>query len=330
MKLDNLMTSRRSLALSFLTVTMTLLSACSQMGQAPLNSLSNVRAQNASAARDDWFSQLPPNLQSYYADARGKTGQALFDALHTITGRNYHALDYGAARAYLYGTADNFTFNNQTGVVDVYSNLFIPGSGGNGDKYREPNDANKDGTPNDFINAEHTWPQSFFNKNMPMVSDMHHLFPTLSKPNGMRSNHAFGMASEGRVVYTTSSGSKLITRGGRPPAVSFSSVIEEKDNTPFSNSDAVFEPGDSQKGNTARAMMYFYMRYKDANIRNGNFSSDFWAKRVGMFRDWAAKDPVDERERTREELIFEKQGNRNPFTDIPNLASLIGDDVMAK
>ena len=32
-----------------------------------------------------------------------------------------------------------------------------------------------------------------------------------------------------------------------------------------------------------------------------------------MFRLWSEADPVDEWERTRNERIFEAQGNRNPF-----------------
>lgn len=319
---------RRSLALSLLTLT--LLSAC-QAGPS-LNPPSTVRSQSAGvSARADWFSQLPANLQAYYADARGKTGQELFDSLHEITGRNYRALGYGEARNFLYSTADNFALNGKTGVVDVYSNLFIQGSGGNGNDYRERGDENKDGTPGDFINAEHTWPQSFFGKAMPMVSDMHHLFPSLSKPNGMRGHHPFGLSSEGQTVYSTISGSKLIVRSSKRSPIAVTAELDDKEVTPFSNQDSVFEPGNSQKGNTARALQYFWLRYKDKAVRGGDFGPDFFSKRVAQFREWSEKvDPVDERERTREEFVFQKQGNRNPFTDIPNLASIIGDDVMAR
>jgi endonuclease I len=300
----------------------------------PLNpallSQNPARFQAASRVnRNDWFSQLPPQVQGYYAEARGKTGPELFKTLSTIISRNTTALGYGEARAYMYGTADNFSNRNRSGVVDVYSDLFIPGSSGNGNDYREQGDLNKDGTPGDFINCEHTWPQSFFNKQLPMVSDMHHLFPTLSKPNGMRGHHPFGMANEGRVVYSTISGSRLAVRGGR--ALSAATTPDsEKGMMPFGGEDAVFEPGNAQKGNTARAMLYFWMRYHTQNIRGGDFDArDFWNSRVSLFRQWAEQvDPVDERERTRHELIFKKQGNRNPFVDIPNLASLIGEQAM--
>ncbi len=327
--------NRTLLASSFLA----LLAACQSLPLSNgLNPALNQTALNPaqlqsfarSNARNDWFTQLPPALQSYYAEARGKTGAELLSALHTIISRNTTALGYGEARSYMYGLADNFSNGNQTGVVDVYSDLFIPGKTGNGNDYREQGDMNRDGTAGDFINCEHTWPQSFFNKQLPMVSDMHHLFPTLSKPNGMRGHHPFGMASEGRVSYSTISGSKLVIRSGRMSPSTAPDL--EKGLTPFSDSDAVFEPGNKQKGNTARAMLYFWVRYYDRNIRGGDFDAqDFWARRVPMFKQWAEQvDPVDERERTRHDLIAKKQGNRNPFIDIPNLVSLIGEANLQK
>ena len=42
---------------------------------------------------------------------------------------------------------------------------------------------------------------------------------------------------------------------------------------------------------------------------------------------WAAQDPVDPQEAKRHNQVAQKQGNRNPFVDIPNLAQLIGEDT---
>ncbi|PKL74765.1 MAG: hypothetical protein CVV27_18820, partial [Candidatus Melainabacteria bacterium HGW-Melainabacteria-1] len=128
---------------------------------------------------------------------------------------------------------------------------------------------------NDFINAEHTWPQSFFKEQMPMVADMHHIFPTLSKPNGMRSNHPIGMV-EGTVVYTTSGGAKLSARdktGRHNPEqvkVWFNLPYQQQPHDVLRNDFKVtFEPPDRHKGNTARALLYFYLRYHKQNIRQG-------------------------------------------------------------
>jgi len=93
--------------------------------------------------------------------------------------------------------------------------------------------------------------------------------------------------------------------------------------------DSVFEPGDRQKGNTARAMLYFYLRYYDQDIRGGDFQEQqFWDGKVSTFISWSSMDPVDEQEKRRHDLAFKKQKNRNPFVDIPGLAVLIGENVL--
>ena len=44
----------------------------------------------------------------------------------------------------MYSTLDNLKQNNVSGVYDAYSYQFIPGTGGNGDTYKEPGDLNQD------------------------------------------------------------------------------------------------------------------------------------------------------------------------------------------
>lgn len=290
--------------------------ACQSNVAAPqLNSFPGLAPtlQTFSQTRVDanWFEKLPPQLQAYYAPARGLTGEDLFDALHRIVSSGNRIDGYSQSKSYVYAVADNAereNSNTPAGIQTAYSQIFVPGRGGNGGSYKERGDMNRDGKSGDFINCEHTWPQSFFGKAHPMRADMHHLVPTFSVPNNRRGHFPFGMASNG-VRYSTSSGSKLATgnRGG-----------------------FVFEPNTPFKGNTARAMQYFYLRYYRSNIRQGDFErNEFWVSKVPMFREWSEKvDPVDAQEQYRNQKIFEKQQNRNPFIDIPNLASLIGDQVM--
>ncbi|PIQ28344.1 hypothetical protein COW36_04080 [bacterium (Candidatus Blackallbacteria) CG17_big_fil_post_rev_8_21_14_2_50_48_46] len=288
----------------------------------------------------DWYSGLSPQLQQYYAAARGKTGLDLFKTLSQIIAQNHRAMGYQDAKSYMYAAVDQVAAplrNAPGGVMDHYSNVFVAGQGGNGNIYLENGDENRDGQARDFINCEHTWPQSFFNKVDPMVSDLHHMFPTLSKPNAMRSNYPFGMSTGRQVVYSTSGGSKLavIDKTGKMSPAEITRIM----NLPYEkqphdvinrNFDIVFEPMNAQKGNTARAMMYFYLRYYNQNIRAGAFDEKaFWDSKVPMFIEWAEKvDPIDAQEQHRHELAFQKQGNRNPFIDIPNLGSLIGAQVM--
>ncbi|MFT5725391.1 MAG: deoxyribonuclease-1 [Bacteroidia bacterium] len=92
----------------------------------------------------------------------------------------------------------------------------------------------RSGANSNSFNCEHTWPQSLFNKNEPERADIHHLFPTDVNANGRRSNYAFGLVSN---PSWSEGGSKL--------------------------SGNTFEPRDAQKGDCARAMMYFAIRYQN-------------------------------------------------------------------
>lgn len=310
--------------------------------QAP-SDLSNVA--NSSSVRSDWFENLDPKLQAYYAEAKGLTGEALFDALHTIISKGNKIQGYGDSKSYMYAVADNVTVNGKTGLYDAYSDIFVPGSGGNGDSYKESGDQNKDGKAGDFINCEHTWPQSFFSKSLPMVADIHHLQSTMSVPNNRRGHLPFGEVSN--AVYSTSAGSKLGTEGNSKSSItkndltSIFTMLDSKDEkvqeqgsnllSSKGGNGMVFEPWDKQKGNTARCMLYFVLRYGDqSNIKVGEYQrANFWTSKVPMFIKWSEKvDPANEQDLKRNDLVQDKQGNRNPFIDIPNLASLIGENVL--
>jgi len=276
------------------------LSACQSQSLPMTFRQSNAQVQ---AQAQDWFQQLSPDLQAYYAPAQGLRGAALFERLSEIV-QQAESLDYLTATEFLYTVADHVQLGKESAIHAAYSNILVRGDGPSGHKYKEDGDANGDGKRGDSINCEHTWPQSFFDKTGPMRTDMHHLFPTLSTPNSQRGSHAFGMASEGKVVYQLKSGAKLASLTG-----------------PYS----VFEPPNVQKGNTSRALLYFYLRYHKAPIRGGDYQSQyFFVSRLPMFQSWLQADPVDANERTRHDLIAKRQGNRNPFVDIPGLLELIG------
>lgn len=333
---------KRILALGFTFVS--LLSACVSLtptAYPPVTVAPQTnRARLQSFSTSDWFARLSPSLQQYYAPARGKTGLELFKTLNQIISKNQRVLSYGEAKSHMYAVVDHIPapqrLTGLTGLLDHYSYVFIPGQGGNGNAYTEAQDDNQDGTLRDFINCEHTWPQSFFNKAQPMVSDLHHLFPTLSKPNAMRGNYPFGLSTGRHVVYSTVGGSKLavLDKTGTLSPAEITRIM----NLPYEQQphdlirthfDIVFEPLNRQKGNTARAMLYFFLRYYQQPIRAGGFDEkNFWDSKVPLFLEWSERiDPVDEQEKRRHELVFQKQGNRNPFIDIPNVGSLIGAEV---
>jgi endonuclease I len=85
-------------------------------------------------------------------------------------------------------------------------------------------------------------------------------------------------------------------------------------------------PGDEWKGDVARIYMYMYVRYttrcKPANACTGTpVSIDL--NMVNLLLEWNIDDPVSDFERTRNNTIYNTQGNRNPFIDNAYLATLI-------
>lgn len=92
-------------------------------------------------------------------------------------------------------------------------------------------------------------------------------------------------------------------------------------NTPFVEFADFPEPGDRVvrgecgKGAAARAVFSFLLRYPRA-VDDREMPPD----RHEMLVGWHEQDPVTEWERHRNAAIFERQGNRNPFIDHPDLA----------
>ena len=148
---------------------------------------------------------------------------------------------------------------------------------------------------NKILNVEHTWPQSRFNKQLPkdtQKSDLHHLFPADSLLNAIRGSHPFGeVTHEEKMLKCGESHYGLGTSG----------------------TEDIFEPPQAHKGNVARALFYFSIRY-DLPIED---------QEEAVLRQWNQEDPVDDQERARNDRIFEIQKNRNPFVDFPELVDRI-------
>jgi hypothetical protein len=233
------------------------------------------------------------------ASSSGLSGEALFNYLHETTRAVMPGTrtDYLKAKKYMFATADNAGCDGGPGVTDLYSQICVKGASGHGADYREQGDANGDGQiDSGGMNAEHSWPQGFFNKDAPMKADLHHIFPTFIAPNTARGCEPFAVVSS--YVYSTNSGSKLGPEG--------------------------FEPADAAKGDIARAMLYFVVRYYDRDIRDGMSYNNFWTSRVPMFLEWDKMDPPDAVELRRNDMIARFQGNRNPFVDDVTLAGRVG------
>ena len=147
-----------------------------------------------------------------------------------------------------------------------------------------------------MLNCEHTWPQSKFTKAFPsdiQKADLHHLYPSDSRANSIRGN----------MNFTDVAHDIGILADGDCTASKFGSSA--------TNSNDGFEPPLSHKGNVARSIFYFSVRYKIAIPK----------KEEEVLRRWNDLDPVDQEEMDRNDKIEKAQGNRNPFIDFPTLAN---------
>ena len=208
----------------------------------------------------------------------------LVEDLRDSLREKHHGVTYREARELVVGALD--VLPNSTGLtgVDVYCDRTYSVD----EKTRQP-------LSREPLNVEHTWPQSKFSDadRGTKKSDLHHLYPSDVEMNSNRGNFAFGAVA--RVTKSLKcSVSKLgLGRDG----------------------EIRFEPPVRHKGNVARAMFYFAVRY--------NQRLD--AEQEAALREWHKLDPVDEREIYRNNLVERYQGNRNPFIDQPELVDFIAD-----
>ena len=192
---------------------------------------------------------------------------------------NQLSLGYKGARKVLFGTLHLQEDNKGYYVKDVYCNKVIRSNKSRIGPGRIPS--------HNVINCEHTWPQSKFSRSFPkglQKSDLHHLYPTDSHANSVRGNYNFDEVN-GTVVSDDCTASYTEGHGGN------------------------FEPPREHKGNVARALFYFSVRYQ-LPIHHSLEET---------LRKWHEVDPVDNEEIERNQMIYVVQKNRNPFIDMPEL-----------
>ena len=230
--------------------------------------------------------------------AEGMTGQDLLD----FVVENYkpaEVLSWEHAKDTLYSVIDLQENNQLTCVYTGYTITLNTGV--------DPStDADSQG-----INAEHTYPQSMGADNEPMKSDMHHLFPTKSNVNSSRGNDPFDEVTDSMTDKWYRNDYYIETI-----PTEFIDEYAEKFNPP-NQDDERFEPREEQKGNTARAMFYFYTIYVDVATEN------FWNLQEEQLIDWHLYDLPDEIELNRSNMIASYQGNNNPYVIDPSLVGRI-------
>lgn len=208
-----------------------------------------------------------------------------FSIIEPNTCYRHKKLGYDLARNYLYNLLDNNNTNKT--ITDVYCRYKYSFEELGMSHFNRPN--------GNMINCEHTWPQSKFipKKDETQKSDLHHLFSTDNPANSFRGNDNFGdmelaQIKEATVPKDDCSELKKFTVNGKV----YIQVPKE------------------HRGNVARAIFYFALRY--------NMEMD--AFELKSLLKWNKVDPVDEAEKKRNDTIYNLQGTRNPYIDLPSLA----------
>lgn len=249
------------------------------------------------------FAQIP---SGYYNTATG-TGYTLKTQLYTIIKDHTNNGYAGLYTTYLTSDVDNFYENDGT-ILDMYSENpsgTDPYNYTTGTTQRCGNYS----AEGDCYNREHIIPQSVFNEQSPMVADAHFITPTDGKVNGMRSNYPHGTVSS--VTYTSQNGSKL----GSSSVSGYSGTV--------------FEPINAFKGDIARMYFYFATRYENTvagysyAMFDGSNNKVFTTAFLNVLLAWHAQDPVSAREIARNNAIYARQNNRNPFIDHPEYVNQI-------
>lgn len=241
----------------------------------------------------------------YYNKMDGKSGAALKAAAKECV-QNHQTLGYYDLPNYWqYSDVYPELVNGCRRWWDMYSDaVYLIQKGQTG---KSSFSANK-------MQREHSVPKSWWKLNggveyTPAYSDMWNLYPSDGAANQAKLNYPLGPAASASFNNgVTKVGTAQTGYGG--------------------GSRYVFEPDDEYKGDFARAYMYVATVYDDINwVINYMYRKEAyptlqpWAKE--MLLDWCRKDPVDQKEIDRNNVVEQYQGNRNPFVDFPELAEYI-------
>ncbi|SHL70434.1 Por secretion system C-terminal sorting domain-containing protein [Chryseobacterium contaminans] len=273
----------------------------------------------------------------YYNGTTGLTGYALKSKLHDIISEKNINWHYdGIQLFYTQTDLDKYydhDASNTEYLLDIYSeipsgpdayeykvNQLIAGVSGEGQGY----------------NKEHMMPQSTFTtllvdtgktiSDYPMFSDLNFIIPTDARINQLRRNYPYGIGNNVN-HYNFTNGSR-ISNAAIP-------------NYPYTG--RVYEPINEFKGDIARALLYFAVRYEG---KFGSFNTAYTTSNsitpatdqcpldgteeraielpyIEMLKQWNAADPVSQREIDRNNAIYSIQNNRNPFIDHPEWVNMI-------
>ena len=251
----------------------------------------------------------------YYAGVDASNAARLRSTLHAIIAQSVK-IPYTAS------TTDVWDVINEAdedplapgNVLEIYKNASYPKITGGTGSY----------------NREHTWPKSlgFPNDGAGVFphTDTHMLMASDTPYNAARGNLPFGTCPAGSTLFATLA---YYGQGGNGHG--------------NYQCNGYWQVWDGMKGNIARAMLYMDVRYEggthpgtsytEPDLRltdslsliapsSGNASVAYMGL-LATILQWHRDDPVDARERLRNDIVESFQGNRNPFVDHPEWAACI-------
>ncbi|KIA90720.1 endonuclease [Kaistella jeonii] len=266
------------------------------------------------------FAQIP---SGYYDGTSTLTGYSLKSKLHDIIAKKTISWHYGDLQNF-YNQTDvdkyyDYDASNTTILLDMYSNNPTGTTAYHYTSAQMIGSANAEGLG---WNREHMMPQSSFNSNYPMYSDLFFVIPTDARINQLRSNYPYGMA--GTTNYWLFTNGSKINKNGTP-------------NSGYTG--RVYEPINEFKGDIARSLLYFAVRYEgklnsfnfyngtspanDTSPLDGTEEKAFENWYIAMLLQWNNQDPVSQKEIDRNNAVYNIQKNRNPFIDHPEWVNLI-------
>lgn len=235
----------------------------------------------------------------YYSTLNGKNLSALKDAVHDVV-TPHTQFDYNQLWSEWRYTDVKKAPNGEDMWWDMYSaNIYYVKNGSRG------------------MNREHSLPKSWWGGDVNVAyTDINHLYPSDAVANEAKNNYPLGEVGE-------KSFDNGVTKVGRP-------VTGQGGGAAY-----VFEPADEYKGDFARTYFYMACAYQHLKwkytymMQNNTYPSlSKWA--IDLLLKWHRQDPVSQKEIDRNEGVYKRQGNRNPFIDYPNLCEYIWGNMMGK
>lgn len=244
-------------------------------------------------------SQIP---QEYYDNAEGKTKEELKTTLYNII-KGHTEFSYTSSSTDTWDILKETDRDpsNSNNVIGIYSGFSMDGEleydGGKG------------------WSREHVWAKSRgdFGTGRGAGTDVHHLRAEDVSTNSARSNRNFSDDCENQYV------------DGDGTTNSYSCSSEYS-----------WEPPSDVKGDIARMLFYMATRYEGQSgepdleltdaLQSQTSKSPLHAK-LSVLLIWHEEDPVNQMEKSRNDIIYGYQNNRNPFIDHPEYVDLIwGED----